>query len=285
MLTSIELTGFRGFHQLKLEGLKRVNLIVGKNNSGKTSLLEGVCGAVYSLRSADTLRFKDKSRVWIDSVQGESAESTGNWTSNGETQRVGVRVAGGHLPFCSVSVIAVFHGAPQTLVAKLGHALLDSQTEGLLESLLQDIDPRIKRVRIDPTVEGNQIVFDVGLKRLMPLSQMGQGIYRFIEIFAELIGENPAICLIDEIENGIHHSSLIDLWRGIASLSAQFGVQIFATTHSHECIEAAHEAFSDRPTYDFSVIQLFRKSNAEQGRVLHQEHIAAAMAGEIDLRG
>ena len=42
MLKSISLTNFRGFASLELKDLQRVNLIVGQNNSGKTSLLEAI---------------------------------------------------------------------------------------------------------------------------------------------------------------------------------------------------------------------------------------------------
>lgn len=106
-----------------------------------------------------------------------------------------------------------------------------------------------------------------------------------VEIFSEIIGASAEVAFIDEIENGVHHSSLIDLWRGLAKATDAFGVQVFATTHSYECIEAAHEAFSESSNYDFSIIQLFRESEQIQGRVLDQEHIKAAIAGEIDLRG
>src|SRR5262249_20177096 len=41
MLTRLELSSFRSFHALTAEKLARVNLIVGKNNAGKTSLLQG----------------------------------------------------------------------------------------------------------------------------------------------------------------------------------------------------------------------------------------------------
>lgn len=40
MLNSLTIKGFRCFHELRVEPLTRVNLFVGKNNSGKTSLLE-----------------------------------------------------------------------------------------------------------------------------------------------------------------------------------------------------------------------------------------------------
>jgi predicted ATP-binding protein involved in virulence len=42
MFTSLNFSNFRGFERLELNGLKRVNLVVGRNNAGKTSLLEGI---------------------------------------------------------------------------------------------------------------------------------------------------------------------------------------------------------------------------------------------------
>jgi predicted ATPase len=43
MFTNLDFTHFRGFDALGLSGLQRVNLIVGRNNAGKTSsLLEGI---------------------------------------------------------------------------------------------------------------------------------------------------------------------------------------------------------------------------------------------------
>lgn len=45
-LTGLEVEGFRGLNKLKLERLGRVNLFVGKNNCGKTSVLEAVALAL-----------------------------------------------------------------------------------------------------------------------------------------------------------------------------------------------------------------------------------------------
>ena len=47
MIDSIEINNFRGIHRGKIDGLSRVNLFFGKNNCGKSSLLESiflVCG-------------------------------------------------------------------------------------------------------------------------------------------------------------------------------------------------------------------------------------------------
>ena len=48
--------------------------------------------------------------------------------------------------------------------------------------------------------------------------------------------------LVDEIENRLHHTVLPDVWRTIGKVAEQFNVQVFATTHSFECVEAAYEA-------------------------------------------
>jgi hypothetical protein len=42
MLTGLDIKNFRGFDSLALGPLKRVNLIVGQNNTGKTGLLEAL---------------------------------------------------------------------------------------------------------------------------------------------------------------------------------------------------------------------------------------------------
>ena len=47
MLENFDVEEYRGFKKLHVDGLRRVNLIVGRNNSGKTSLLK----AAYILLS------------------------------------------------------------------------------------------------------------------------------------------------------------------------------------------------------------------------------------------
>jgi len=42
MISSLEIQGYRGFERFELSGLGRVNLLVGTNNSGKTSILESI---------------------------------------------------------------------------------------------------------------------------------------------------------------------------------------------------------------------------------------------------
>ncbi|RZK12434.1 MAG: DUF2813 domain-containing protein [Hymenobacter sp.] len=50
LMDSFEVENFRSLKHLKLEKLARVNLLVGKNNSGKTSVLE----ALYAFSASET---------------------------------------------------------------------------------------------------------------------------------------------------------------------------------------------------------------------------------------
>jgi AAA15 family ATPase/GTPase len=53
LLNSIEIENFRAFKSLKIDSCGRVNLIVGKNSVGKSSLLEAV--QVYATRNHEIL--------------------------------------------------------------------------------------------------------------------------------------------------------------------------------------------------------------------------------------
>jgi hypothetical protein len=76
-LSSFEIKGFRAFDDLKLERLGRVNLIVGKNNVGKSSLLEAFWiyanqGSPSVLRSL--LEGRDEGGPLLDSQMEESED-------------------------------------------------------------------------------------------------------------------------------------------------------------------------------------------------------------------
>ena len=53
MLKRLQIRNFRGFNALKIDQLSGINLIAGKNNSGKTSLLEAIFSAMRCRKPAD----------------------------------------------------------------------------------------------------------------------------------------------------------------------------------------------------------------------------------------
>jgi ABC-type transport system involved in cytochrome c biogenesis ATPase subunit len=322
MINELSLTNFRGFGSLELKGLKRVNLIVGHNNTGKTSLLEGLLiltdphfinrlpDAFRPSQGNINLRYfrwlikdgaNDKDTVLTAVAPDESKRFEIILRGRGHPDFDGPMPQGFLGPDRSAETFTIYRSTKKTpplvcrtisvqhrdigaLVPLIGKAYRKKDGEETLQRLLAVIDSRIKKVRIDPGEDGNQIIVDIGLSELVPLSQVGQGVYRVTAILADIIGEQPDVLLIDEIENGLHHSVMAQVWTGLAEIAEQLNVQIFATTHSGECLQAAHKAFLKRKTYDLAVIQLFRNESGVQGRVLDQEHIKAAIAEDIELR-
>src|SRR5207237_5063953 len=99
---------------------------------------------------------------------------------------------------------------------------------------------------------------DIGVKRRIPMSQMGEGMTRLLSLVLEITNASDGIVLIDEIENGLHHSVLTKVWKAIAVAARRSDTQIFATTHSWECIKSAHEAFLESEFYDLRLHRIDR---------------------------
>ncbi len=317
MLQSFDLESFRGFDRLVLGDVGRVNLVVGKNNTGKTSLLEGIAllanpsviKSLPGLFRANAGSVDERFYRWLprDGAPRGAASLTAT-SAAGETRHVVLTRGADASPpqgeeldrtwsndslqlWCTkplaplrVHAVSVQHRGPDTMVDAFAEAVRAPSDEKQMESLLASVDERIRTVRLDAVKSRPFIAVDVGLSERVPLPQAGQGIYRLVAIFSELLGHKPQICFIDEIENGIHHTALPKVWNGIAEVAERLGIQVFATTHSRECLIAAHEAFAARRADDLRVIQLYRINGGASGRVLDGAHIEAAIAGEIEVR-
>ena len=103
---------------------------------------------------------------------------------------------------------------------------------------------------VEPRLEGLEILFDnihanVGLRQLISLSSLGDGMNRTAGLILAMHEKSDGIVFIDEIENGIHHTVQCKVWQAIGQLASDLNIQVFATTHSLEMIRAAYQAFSE----------------------------------------
>lgn len=55
MISSFEINGFRAIRECKIDGLKRINIFMGRNNSGKSSILEALYLSSAAFRFQDPL--------------------------------------------------------------------------------------------------------------------------------------------------------------------------------------------------------------------------------------
>ena len=84
-LEKLQVDNFRCLHQVELEPSPGVNLIVGENASGKTSLLE----AIFVLGRGRSFRTADRQRLMSNGV-GEYT-ILGDVTTGSRSQRIGIR--------------------------------------------------------------------------------------------------------------------------------------------------------------------------------------------------
>jgi ABC-type multidrug transport system ATPase subunit len=106
---------------------------------------------------------------------------------------------------------------------------------GELISSLKEIESDISDIRIN---EVGILEADVGLCKLIPVNLMGGGIANSLSILLGMLDSEDGIVLIDEIENGLHHSVQQKNWKAVFKWAQNLNVQVFATTHSNECIRA-----------------------------------------------
>jgi hypothetical protein len=134
----------------------------------------------------------------------------------------------------------------------------NKRQEEMLTSL-RILEPRLKELDFFMTAGGLMIHGDIGLPHILPVALMGEGMRRVLSIVLAITTSSGGRVLIDEVENGLHHSVMKDVWQAIAQAARTADVQIFATTHSYECIRAAHQAFKDSPPYEFRYFRLDRR--------------------------
>ncbi len=113
-----------------------------------------------------------------------------------------------------------------------------------------------------------------------PLYDLGGGMVRLFRVAVSLAGAHGGVLLVDEIENGLHHSVLGEFWERLNRMASAAGVQVFAATHSHECIDAAIAAFGEE-SEELAVHGLYR-ANGDGPREA-TFHSGATLAAARDL--
>lgn len=96
----------------------------------------------------------------------------------------------------------------------------------------------------------------------VPLKRFGEGAVRLFGMALTLASSKNSILLIDEVENGVHHSVQYDLWKMILTSSHANNTQVIATTHSWDCVKGFAKAAVEDDDVEGSCIRLERDGDA-----------------------
>lgn len=114
---------------------------------------------------------------------------------------------------------------------------------------LQLLDPSVRGItfvknRTTPR-ERIPIIKTEKFREPLPLKSMGDGMMRLFHIIISLVNASQGTLLIDEFETGLHWSVQPRIWKTVFRLAKDLNVQVFATTHSRDCIAAFEEAWKE----------------------------------------
>lgn len=359
MIRNVSIRNYRTHRQVELNELGRINLLLGKNNAGKTAALEALFFLSRPESPQDVLiglnevrgygAGEDWSEVWAsffynwDTSQEITIESsndkitqslhihplkgTGREPASGAiidsadfmatTQALLFRFESSNGPtlerkvdrqgsYHALRVRTDVTSQPRqgSVIASPPVAFLparsipkanqDALRFSRLEitnrhhrvvEALRIIEPRLKRLTVVATPTGSMLYGDLGAARLIPVPLMGDGMWRTLSIVLAMVNNQGGLVLIDEVENGLHYSVLVELWRMIARTARQLDVQVFAATHSDESIRAIYDAMTtidyldDLKLYRFDLLR-------DKTRVVNYstDELSAALTSEQEVR-
>lgn len=156
-----------------------------------------------------------------------------------------------------------------TIKKKLNPLIIEKSIHEIIEVLTQ-IDEKIVGIQLGLN---DAVLFDIGLSRLVPMHVMGDGMRQILSILATIATSKEQMVFIDEIDNGLHYSTLAVLWQAILKAAKEFNVQVFATTHSYECLAALAQV-QEGNLFGEDVVRVFRLEREGE------EHRAVKMTGE-----
>lgn len=348
MIEAIEVDGFRGLRRLKVEGIGRVNLIIGRNDSGKTALMEAIAVATTHDPGAQLAQFQamrnqklpvaDFNRFWAPLFWNHAFErglttvvrfaggrerririhkveappdivtttlprpgfDQGNWglelmTEEGDREhkeRIDATVKGVKFPSPSEPEVSYWAWIqPNRNISdsdvRSFSKIKQEGREAQLIDIMKQVDPRITGIELlAPTgIEAELFVRFAPSAPLLGIGMMGDGFQRCFEFAVTFVAANVQKMYVDEFENGIHHSVIEPVWRQCAEISLARGLQIFATTHSEECVQAACRAFTAAGDDGLRVIRLDQREDETVAMVYDRSLVEAATRMGVEIRG
>lgn len=305
MITKLKIENFRGFAEFEVKGIKPVNLIVGRNNGGKTSLLEaihvgGSRGDYTAIQGISTRRGEllslqtgpnglqtavdiscfyhnyevaecssfviegdgnlGKTQVHVREIApDELRQGTADLAEFPATFVLEGYFNGDHVGDTIVNGGSVLrHGAARisgfpfvsadslqtAQLRTMWDRVLARGDEKLVYKALRIIQPDVDDVQFlsNPWMHNSASTAGIvvrlkGNQFRVPLGSFGDGMRRLLSLAVLLASVETNQCvLIDEIDTGLHHSVLTSMWELIIQTAVERQVQIFATTHSLDCL-------------------------------------------------
>lgn len=364
MIQSLQIRNFKNLSGLNIPKLSRINLISGKNNVGKSSLLEAIgiyiddsellyvieergeypkyinrditdylkpnidaIASIFANRntgvsSDNIIEISDNEDILLlrfvyyteqeteengnivrkaivfdseDNLVAEDAHLALEIVRHGKNktliplERRLDRIRFGRTKRDTTPVIRINpESIDNIFVGKLWDNVTLTDKEEYVIKALQIVDPNVESLAFleeTPRIGRYPVVKVSGVNRRLPLRSMGDGINHILSIILTLVNCENGCLLIDEIDNGLHYTVQKQLWSIIFKLAIKLNVQIFATTHSSDCISSFGNALKEEANIaEGRYIRLENKRGSIKYTEYNLDELKIVAAQNIEIR-
>jgi len=292
-LTEIEIKQFKCFSNFKAEGFKRVNLIGGKNNVGKTAFME----ACYVHTRAENISLMTTALIGIKIDREVLNIFYGHYDANNQQQMLDATrtfSSISNIRQCSYSVIEVDATKTYQFIIDANEVNISARdfvlppehpshikiidnfgwSDGGINWAYEAVQKHDKEKELnqfvhefDNNIEGFKVIghkpqFKVN-GEYRDITEFGDGLKHYISIICGLYACENGYLFIDEIGNGIHYTQHDRLWELILTLSKKTNCQVFAITHSKEMLESFARVAKKLDEQDISYTTLVKNKQQE----------------------
>lgn len=319
LLEYIDIKDFKCFKDFHAEGFKRVNLIGGKNNVGKTAFMEAcylnlhldniepfsdalieiyIQRNIIEYAKANSVSPTHKSIFEkISSYDSESNIHSGNFKIinskgiksyefdiNGEFTTINSNDFDFSTLFTIKNITFIPNvSLPNLILKTLFESVQMKDEETNLYKFINEFDNNIENFKI---IGGDKPQCKTTNGEYRNINEFGDGLKHYISIICSLYACKNGYLFIDEIDNGIHYTHLDRLWRIIFNIAGKQNVQVFATTHSKEMIESYARVSKKLDNNDISFIELGRdKENKVQALTMNFDRFQDELDNQNEVRG
>lgn len=174
------------------------------------------------------------------------------------------------------------------LAALWDHVALTPEEEHAMQSFQLVTDYELERVAvIGDRIRRNPRRVVVKTKQHqhpVPLKSFGDGAVRMFGFALALARARNSFLVLDEVENGIHHTIAEPFWRMIFESSKRHNIQVFATTHSWDCVVGFASALDDQNEAVGGLVRVDRLDDNAMAIVYSMREICRIAEGGVEVR-
>lgn len=189
-------------------------------------------------------------------------------------------------------LITLFHQDIDDLIEVFDDISLTPKEDIVIEAV-RIIEPKIKRIATTKSERGEKGSFKIsldGYEKPISIGTMGDGIWRLLTIALAMVNTQDGVLLIDEIDTGLHFTTLLKMWELILETSKKLNVQVFATTHNSDCWMALAKLIEEKNSFNNNhsnqnEVTLHRiEADKNESILFDAEDIVIASNNDIEVR-